>query len=332
MQHEWKLLLPILVAAVGLAACGRAGGPTEDELTAHVESQIADRWDVEEMRFEVFAEDGGDSGRVSCAGKLKLNSDLYRADYETIDADVKRLGGDRWSKYRQAAGTAHAVKVQHQAGTITPFTAEVYFRRVVDGWEIDGSPEFDDLDGFDASHFTPDTIVTGSPEYEAYLTRVTEERSRDEGMKLQLMKDIEQFFGTERSVAFFTNPKGGQPQQTFVLKTTGTVQWDSSSPQTALNFTVPGEARWIADGRWTHVEFGAGDVIPVTVTGELIAPGRYGYKEVTGKWTAALGMQMGAANRRSSGSLILWVGGYFKDWPPYQNSPEDAFTVMAKNL
>lgn len=334
MTLQCRLVLTILLAAVGVAACGGVGGPSESELAAYVDDQIADKWDVDEMRFEVFAEDGNDSGRASCAGMLRLNTDLYRSDYETLDAEVKRLGGDRWLTYWQAVGQANAVTVQHKAGTTTPFTAEVYFRRVVDGWEMRGSPEYDDLDGFDASGFTPATIVTGSAEYDAYLARVTEERSREVGMKLQLMKDIEQFFGPEKTIGFYTNPKGGgvEPQQTFVLKATGKVQWDNASPQAAMQFTVPGEARWIADGRWTHVEFRTGDVIPVTVTGELIAPGRYGYTEVVGKWTAALGMQMGPANRESAGSLILWVGGYFKDWPPYQNLPDDAFTVMARNL
>lgn len=137
-------------------------------------------------------------------------------------------------------------------------------------------------------------------------------------------------FGTEAALVTVrrcaTSTRRTRSRSTARSRTAAPKRWPSRP------FTVPGEARRIADGRWTHVEFRSGQVIPVTVSGELIAPGRYGYKEVTGKWTAALGMQMGAANHTSAGSLILWVGSYFKDWPPLMYSPNDAFTVMAKNL
>ena len=144
------------------------------------------------------------------------------------------------------------------------------------------------------------------------------------------MRDIEKFFAPDKSIGFYTNPEGGNnPQEQYVVKMTGPLEWDSETIEDAKNFSVPGEARRLAVSSISL--FAAGDVVPVTISGEIIAPGRYGYEEVANKWTAAICLVKGSVSNPCERSLTLWVGGYFKNWPPNMNSPRDAYTILAKH-
>lgn len=199
-----------LVCVVMLAGCSGAGSqPSKEQIESAIKQQLKAGLDVQDIRFKVFPDQSGASGRIDVAGTLVTTEDRVQAEASQADR-LRRMvmsagaNQNQVSRYMVNAGLAHVpgglrtivVYYEHRVSTGTPieFTSELRYAETVDGYNINGKVVYDiccdtisDIKKLQGLHLVYDT-----PEMQEYYEKLLALHKRETETLPQL---VEQFFG-----------------------------------------------------------------------------------------------------------------------------------------
>lgn len=148
-----------LVCVVMLAGCSGAGSqPTKEQITSAIKQQLQPGLDIQDIRFKVFSDENGATGRIDIAGTLVTTEDRVQAEASQADRLYRMLmsaGATQNQVYRYMVNTgltrvpgdfgAVAVFYEHRvtAGTPVNFTSELHYAETVDGYNFNGNVAYD---------------------------------------------------------------------------------------------------------------------------------------------------------------------------------------------
>lgn len=156
----------LLVLALGVGAA--QSEPSRNQIEQLLERLMPEHQDVADFTYKVFPEGSGSYGRISVAGRARLNEDLYeRGDNGWIKAQLSKQGlPPREVDYIVAAWLRDSVRsgysVSTRSGQTRPFTVELDYEERVEGFAFSTrSRRYPDFDGVPRSRILSTDIVYG---------------------------------------------------------------------------------------------------------------------------------------------------------------------------
>jgi hypothetical protein len=174
----------------------------------------------------------------------------------------------------------HVVQRAARQGTAADFRAELRYKKLVDGWELHGSPLFQQFEGSARGQLREPAIVMGEPRWNEYLTGLAANHERLSRRSHELQIEIDQLLTPAISLSGVYSGFVGRGLQ-YTLVPTARLKWhdvDTYSKTYEKTFETLGKLRW----RKTPIGRGCGYSAPVPEETVSIS-GRITPKDIKGE-------------------------------------------------
>ena len=297
------LMAALFLFTFSVPVWGNEEEPSRAIIEAFVASKIhhVGTWkimEIGELDYALFADAGGNSGRISVKGKLVLRENLYEGAGGTFEAAVKsrledpELVPHGLRRAREAyGGNVEFVQVVNRRGNWSAFEGNVFFQREVGGWSFSvpmfaeairyQEPAGRSLDWFMRGQ-DKQVIEVGSPEFETIVELAVILGMGFEDERREFVARLEQFFQGEIVAELF---RDDDVTEIFVVKKEDSFGLTKSAQtRGAWEFRMKGQAEFLQPLKRSFGRMEAGDIVPATLGGSVRYVVQIG--QSAGRWTA----------------------------------------------
>lgn len=253
--------LTLCIFSSALCGCSMSSGPSAEAVNRYIASQLPSDVKLKEMKVENYADKSAEGvGRSSIIGTLELAVDRYSPSSTVLLQDLKAAGVPESDVAYFASGFRPVYVLTEKAGKAIPFTTEIRYTAVVDGFRFQGGPRVS-LSGVRADQAP---VVKDSPNYKEMIGSIL--AVRDSSLKAEeLFKStITSFFSTKDGYTYYADVSGRGLVERFKMSLTGPLVYQRQSPK-QFQYKFNAEAIWSSNAGMYNSKFKSGDRTPLLI-------------------------------------------------------------------
>lgn len=178
----------LFVLALALTGCDqktqtsqpqKPEGPSASAVQSFIQQNLPAYFTVQNVQVESFIDPTLMRGRLSVAGELVLNEDLFRgvSEYELIR--IFSINPDDFKRYKKGV-LPHVAQIRTPKGQKASFQAEYFVAKNVNGWSLDGRPAIPSVfEGEPITSFENHVLIS-DPQVSSFFEAIKDQVSREQ--------------------------------------------------------------------------------------------------------------------------------------------------------
>lgn len=255
----------LFIIALALTGCDqntqtlqpqKPDGPTAVAVQSFIQQNLPPYFTVQNVQVESFIDPTLMRGRLSVAGELVLNEDLYRgvSEYELIR--IFSINPDDFKRYKKGV-LPNVAQIRTPKGQKASFQAEYLVAKNVNGWSLDGRPAIPGVFEGEPRTSLENHVLISDPQVKSYFqaikTQVSSEQDKYSTLNRAVLTTFTQGarFRCSLTGRDYSDAETKKPPFIMTVSATPTIQEDGrdvyGNPK--FSFRVPVEILWLSSNK-----------------------------------------------------------------------------------